>query len=70
MIVQLSKGSANQILYVQLTSKLNSSSASKVYTLTGNDLPDFLRLNGGILSFIFIENHCRIKSEAPKIAPS
>jgi len=59
-----------KIIYVQLTSKLNSNSASKVYTLTGNDFPDFLRLNGGILSFIFVEYHYKIKVEPVKTVSS
>lgn len=40
-------------LYFLYTSRLNSNSASNVHTLTGKDFPvDFLRLNGGIFSFI------------------
>lgn len=39
----------------QQTSRLNSNSASNVQTLTGNDLPDFFLLNGGILGFIFTQ---------------
>lgn len=40
-----------------ITSKLNSSSASRVQTFTGNDFPDFFRPNGGILSIIFVKIH-------------
>lgn len=40
-----------------LTSRLNSSSASKVQTLTGKDLPDFFLRNGDILLLAVFVQH-------------
>ena len=42
---------------LKLTSKLNSSSASSVQTLTGKDFPDFFLRNGGILLLVTFTQH-------------